>query len=74
MHLDEEIIAAERAEQQLLTREQQGSVSGPYLFTPLFNIFLNDLEIDGYIDIFLFKYADDSTVLVTISKDSPDIS
>ena len=48
----------------------QGSVSGPYLF----NIFLNDLEIDGYKDISLFKYADDSTVLVTITKDSPDIS
>ncbi|PFX12862.1 hypothetical protein AWC38_SpisGene23110 [Stylophora pistillata] len=31
-------------------------------------------EIDGYRDIFLFKYADDSTVLVTITKDSPDIS
>ena len=48
----------------------QGSVSGPYLF----NLFLNDLEIDGYKDISLFKYADDSTVLVTITKDSPDIS
>ena len=47
----------------------QGSVSGPYLF----NIFLNDLEIDGYKDISLFKYADDSTVLVTITKDSSDI-
>ena len=33
----------------------QRSVSGPYLF----NIFLNDLEIDGYKDISLFKYADD---------------
>ena len=43
----------------------QGSVSGPYLF----NIFLNDLEIDGYKDISLFKYADDSTVLVTITKE-----
>ena len=32
------------------------------------------LEIDGYKDISLFKYADDSTVLVTITKDSPDIS
>ena len=50
----------------------QGSVSGPYMYH--FNIFLNDLEIDGYKDIFLFKYADDLTVLVTISKDSPDIS
>ena len=48
----------------------QGSVSGPFLF----NIFLNDLEIDGYKDISLFKYADALTVLVTISKDSPDIS
>lgn len=35
---------------------------------------MNDLEIDGYKDISLFKYADDSTVLVTITKDSPDIS
>ena len=47
-----------------------GSVSGPYLSS----IFLNDLEIDGYKDISLFKYADDSTVLATITKDSPDIS
>lgn len=31
-------------------------------------------HIDGYKDISLFKYADDSTVLVTITKDSPDIS
>ena len=48
----------------------QGSISGPYLF----NLFLNDLEIVGHEEISLFKYADDSTILVTISRDLPDVS
>ena len=49
----------------------QGSVSGPYLF----NLFLNDLEIDrsGHIDP-LTKYADDCTILVTVPKELPDSS
>jgi hypothetical protein len=43
----------------------QGSVSGPHLF----NIFLNDLnlELDG-LDV-LFKYADDSTIVAPIWKE-----
>ena len=48
----------------------QDSISGPYLF----NLFLNDLEIVEHEEISLFKYADDSTILVTISRDLPDVS
>ena len=38
----------------------QGSVNGSYLL----NLFLNDLEIVEHDDIALFKYTDDTTVLV----------
>ena len=40
----------------------QGSVSGPYLFS----IFINDLEISMDNHTALFKYADDSTLIVPI--------
>ena len=45
----------------------QDSVSGPYLFS----VFLNDLEITGD-NIDLNKYADDSTLQITVSKDGTD--
>ena len=38
----------------------QGSVSGPYLF----NAFINDLEINLEDRPALFKYADDSTIIL----------
>ena len=44
---------------------RQGSVSGPYLF----NIFLNDLEIIQVNRTHLYKYADDSTIIVPVWKD-----
>lgn len=34
---------------------------------------MNDFEIDGYKDIFLFKYVDDLIILVMIFKDFLDI-
>ena len=40
----------------------QGSVSGPYLFS----IFIDDLEISIDNHPALFKYADDSTVIVPV--------
>ena len=49
----------------------QGSVSGPYLFS----IFLNDLNIGAEnADCSLVKYADDSTLLVPITKQKTDKS
>ena len=42
----------------------QGSVSGPYLF----NIFLNDLEIELNGVQSLFKYADDSNIVAPVWK------
>ena len=46
----------------------QGSVRRPYLF----NLFLNNLEIDGYDDVALFKYAGDTTILVTFPRGLSD--
>lgn len=42
----------------------QGSVSGSYLF----NIFVNDLELTINNKPALFKYADDSTILVLVQE------
>ena len=43
---------------------------GPYLF----NIFLNDLEVDIDGENALFKYADDSNIIVPVWSDGPDTS
>lgn len=48
----------------------QGSVSGPHLF----NLFINDLEIRENEDTSIVKYADDTTLLVKLCKDRPDLS
>ena len=49
----------------------QRSVSGPYLFNP----FLNDLDVAQYCqDSDLTKYADDTSVLVTVRKNRKDES
>ena len=49
----------------------QQSVSGPYLF----NLFLNDLDVAQYCrDSDLTKYADDTSILVTVRKNSVDES
>ena len=42
----------------------QGSVSGPYLF----NIFVNDLEVNLGPSVKLIKYADDATLAVAVDK------
>ena len=44
----------------------QGSVSGPYLF----NIFLNDLHPTGLDNVSLTKFADDSSLLITVNEQS----
>ena len=48
----------------------QESVTGPCLF----NIFINDLEIEIDHESALFKYADDSNILVPVWCDGTDES
>ena len=43
----------------------QGSVSGSYLY----NIFINDLQTDPKSNSLLFKYADDSTLIIPVWKE-----
>ena len=43
----------------------QGNVNGPYLF----NLFLNDLQLDGYGNFSLIKYADDGSIIIPVVKD-----
>ena len=46
-----------------------GSVSGPYLF----NLFLDDLDVTQYCQASdLTKYADDTSIIVTVRKNSVD--
>ena len=44
----------------------QGSVGGPYLF----HVFLNDLHPTGLDNVFLIKFADDSSQLITVNEQS----
>ena len=44
----------------------QGSVSGPFLF----NIFLNDLEINLGSESAVINYADDTSIIVPLWKDN----
>ena len=47
----------------------EGSVSGPYSF----NLFLNDLDVTQYCQASdLTKYADDTSIFVTVRKNSVD--
>lgn len=46
----------------------QGSVSGPHLF----NLFINDLEVRNCPNTTLIKFADDSSILIPITKSIPD--
>jgi len=46
----------------------QGSVSGPYLF----NIFIDDLALVQGSKAALYKYADDTTIISPVFKDSDD--
>ena len=47
----------------------QGSVSGPFLF----NIFLNDLEINLGSESAVIKYADDTSIIVPVWKDNDSL-
>ena len=49
---------------RLIGGTTQGSVSGPYLF----NVFINDLEINLKGRPALLEYADDSTIIVPLSS------
>jgi len=45
-------------------------VSGPYLF----NLFINDLDINENELTFMIKFADDTTLLVKVCKAKADLS